>query len=158
MTETAAMKPKKAERDARVTQLYEQLIEIEQRLIPTGLHVFGRAAELKEKADLLRMVASFDRPEHGVRALPRLVGESLGFDCAVLNEGPSSETKELIDGIVFEALSRFCEDGAEHAAGWLKSKASVEVEDSLQTFKLLEKISEQLDSNHEIESLMRALR
>jgi magnesium chelatase subunit H len=147
-----------AERDRQLLFLAEQLIEIEQRLIPTGLHVFGGAAELKEKADLLRMVASFDRPEHGVRALPRLVGESLGFDCALLNEGPSSETKELIDGIVFEALSRFCENGAEHAAGWLNSKAGVKSEHSLQTFNLLKRISDQLDSNHEIESLMRALR
>jgi len=32
------------ERDARVLRLYERLVEIEQRLIPTGLHVFGRAA------------------------------------------------------------------------------------------------------------------
>jgi magnesium chelatase subunit H len=64
------MNPKETanERDARVMRLYEQLVEIEQRLIPTGLHVFGRPAELEEKADLLRMVASFDRPEHGARA------------------------------------------------------------------------------------------
>ena len=46
--------------------LSEQLIEIEQRLIPTGLHAFGRAAEQQERADLLRMVVSFDRPEQGV--------------------------------------------------------------------------------------------
>ena len=59
------------ERDAGVMRLYEQLLEIEQRLIPTGLHVFGRASELQEKADLLRMVASFDRPEHGARANPQ---------------------------------------------------------------------------------------
>ena len=54
------MNPKQTsnERDTRVMRLYEQLVEIEQRLIPTGLHVFGRASELKEKADLLRMVAS----------------------------------------------------------------------------------------------------
>ena len=71
-------KPNSIERDARVMQLYEQLLEVEQRLIPTGLHIFGRAAELKEKADLLRMVASFDRPEHGARALPRLVAEGSG--------------------------------------------------------------------------------
>src|SRR5438874_12559972 len=44
------------ERDVRVMQLYEELLEIEQRLIPTGLHTFGRALELREKADLLRMV------------------------------------------------------------------------------------------------------
>ena len=147
-----------ADRDHQVSFLAEQLVEIEQRLIPTGLHVFGRAAELKEKADLLRMVASFERPEHGARALPALVADALGLDPDVLSEEPSNETKELIDGMVADAISRFCEKGAAHAAGWLNSKASVKVEDSLQTFKLLEKISEQLDLNHEIESLMRALR
>ncbi|PYS23023.1 MAG: hypothetical protein DMF72_11340 [Acidobacteria bacterium] len=147
-----------ADRDHQVSFLAEQLVEIEQRLIPTGLHVFGRAAELKEKADLLRMVASFERPEHGARALPALVADALGLDPDVLSEEPNNETKELIDGMVADAISRFCEKEAAHAAGWLNSKASVKVEDSLQTFKLLEKISEQLDLNHEIESLMRALR
>jgi cobalamin biosynthesis Mg chelatase CobN len=32
------------ERDSRVLALYERVVEIEQRLIPTGLHVFGRAS------------------------------------------------------------------------------------------------------------------
>ena len=64
IAQTLAMNPKETttERDARVMRLYEQLVEIDQRLIPTGLHVFGRASELQEKAALLRMVASFDRP------------------------------------------------------------------------------------------------
>ena len=35
-------------------RLYEQLAEIEQRLIPTGLHVFGRASELQEKAEQVK--------------------------------------------------------------------------------------------------------
>src|SRR5918911_3514003 len=67
------------ERDRRVLELWERLVEIEGRLIPTGLHVFGRAPGGRECADLLRMVASFDRPEHGARALPDLVAEGLGF-------------------------------------------------------------------------------
>src|ERR1051325_559117 len=67
------------ERDRRVLELWERLVEVEQRLIPTGLHVFGRAAEREECADLLRAVASFDRPEHGARALTGLVAEGLGF-------------------------------------------------------------------------------
>ena len=58
----------KDERDANVFALYEQLVEIEQRLIPTGLHVFGRPSSAGEKTDLLKMIASFDRPEAGVRA------------------------------------------------------------------------------------------
>jgi magnesium chelatase subunit H len=156
------MKPKEdtTERDARVMRLYEQLVEIEQRLIPTGLHVFGRASELQEKADLLRMVASFDRPEHGARALPSLVAEALGIDGydALLHETSSSEARDLIDGIVVEAVQQFCRDGADTAAAWLNSRASVDIEESLPTFLLLRNIAEQLDSNHEIESLMRALR
>jgi magnesium chelatase subunit H len=148
------------ERDARVMRLYEQLVEIEQRLIPTGLHVFGRASELEEKADLLRMVASFDRPEHGTRALPGLVAEGLGIDCyeALLQETAVSETRDLIDSIVAEAVRRFCQDGVNAAVKWLDLRASVDCEASLPVFLLLAKIAEQLDSNNEIESLMRALR
>src|SRR5918993_5412531 len=67
------------ERDRRVLELWERVVEVEQRLIPTGLHVFGRAAEERECADLLRAVASFDRPERGARALPDLVSEGLGL-------------------------------------------------------------------------------
>src|SRR3989442_15735807 len=123
------MNPKETpvERDAHVIRLYEQLVEIEQRLIPTGLHVFGRASELKEKADLLRMVASFDRPEHGVRALPKLVAQALNIDSydELLRETAISETKELIDGIVAEAVLRFCEGGEDAAVSWLNSRAGV---------------------------------
>jgi magnesium chelatase subunit H len=141
-------------------RLYEQLVEIEQRLIPTGLHIFGRAAELKEKADLLRMVASFDRPEHGAAALPRLVAEALNIDSydELRRETSTSETKELIDGIVAEAVHKFCEVGTEAAASWLKLRAGVANEQSLPTFSLLSRIAEQLDSNSELESLISALR
>ncbi len=156
------MNPKETttERDARVMRLYEQLVEIEQRLIPTGLHVFGRAAELREKADLLRMVASFDRPEHGARALARLIAEALGVDSydALLHETSAGETRELIDGIVAEAVHQFCEDGVDTAVDWLNSKAGVDREESRPTFLLLTRVAEQLDSNNEIDSLVRALR
>jgi magnesium chelatase subunit H len=153
-------KPERTEREARVNQIYEQLIEIEQRLIPTGLHVFGRAAELEEKADLLRMVGSFDRPEHGARALPKLVAVAMGvdFDEEFRSTSPVNETRELVDGIVAAAVTTFCEQGSEAAETYLKSRAGVKPEDSLATFQLLTKVSEELDSNHEIESLSRALR
>jgi magnesium chelatase subunit H len=154
------LKQKQNERDTQVNQLYEQLVEIEQRLIPTGLHVFGRAAELKEKADLLRMVASFDRPEHGARALPEFVAEALGIDDyhELKQTNATSEARELVDGIVVEAVNVFCESGAEAAVNWLSSRTGKDAEQSRPTFLLLAKVSEQLDSNHEMESLMRALR
>jgi magnesium chelatase subunit H len=141
-------------------QLCEELVEIEQRLIPTGLHIFGRAAELKEKADLLRMVASFDRPEHGTLALPNLVANSLRIDRyeELLKENATSETRELVDAIVSEAVQEFCERGPEAASTWLNLKAGVDREKSFPTFSLLSRIAEQLDSNTEIESVLRALR
>src|SRR5439155_19497622 len=119
-----------SDQDNRVTRLYEQLVEIEQRLIPTGLHVFGRAAELKEKADLLRMVGSFDRPEHDSRALPQLVANGLGLDSEVLNESPTNETRELIDRIVTEAIARFGEEGADESVAYLKDSADVRPEEA----------------------------
>ncbi|HEX9545191.1 MAG TPA: cobaltochelatase subunit CobN [Pyrinomonadaceae bacterium] len=148
------------ERDARVMRLYEQLLEIEQRLIPTGLHVFGRAAELREKADLLRMVASFDRPEHGSRALPKLVAEALRiYNYEELLLDPSiSETKEVIDGLVSHAVQEFCVHGADAAADWLNTQAGVDREKSLATFLLLTKVAGQLDANTELDSLLCALR
>ena len=148
------------DRDADVIRLYDQLVEIEQRLIPTGLHVFGRHAELKEKTDLLRMVASFDRPEHGTRALPKLVAEALGIESydALLQETTASETKDLIDSIVFEAVQHFCRDGADSAVEWLSFRVNVDRAQSLPIFLLLANITKQLDSNNEIESLLGALR
>src|SRR4029077_15018196 len=71
---------KNDERDLRVLELYEKVLEIEQRLIPTGLHVFGRGSNDAELVDLLTMVASFDRPELGICSLPNLVAEGLGLD------------------------------------------------------------------------------
>src|SRR3989440_6806274 len=156
------MNPKEnsTERDARVMRLYEQLLEIEQRLIPTGLHVFGRASELQEKADLLRMVASFDRPEHGAHALPKLVARGLGIEGydMLRREASSNDVLELIDAIVAEAVKRFCDEGPDAATDWLNSRARVEKQESLSTFQLLMNVSEQLDSNHEMDSLTRALR
>ncbi|HKP48209.1 MAG TPA: cobaltochelatase subunit CobN [Pyrinomonadaceae bacterium] len=145
------------ERDARVLQLYEQLLEIEQRLIPTGLHVFGRAAELKEKADLLRMVAAFDRPEHGARSLPKLIAEQLGIAYET-NNASVGENKEIIERILSEAINKFCESGADAAARLLNSTIGLASETTLPTFNLLTTVAEQLDKNCELDSLGRALR
>lgn len=149
-----------ADRDHRVAELSEQLAEIEERLIPTGLHVFGRAAESLERSDLLRMVASFDRPEHGTRALTGLVAEGVGIDSyeELLQAGATNETRELIDGIVKAAIETFLESGTGAAAEFLKSRANVEIEKSQPSFDLLASVNEHLDSNHEHESLLRALR
>jgi magnesium chelatase subunit H len=148
-----------SDHDRSVTALSEQLVELEERLIPTGLHVFGQPGKLANHADLLRMVASFDRPEHGARSLSKLVAEGLGLEGYDETIVPgTNETTDLIEGIVRNAIDLFCKDGSAAAAKWLTSRANVEMEKSRATFELLAKISEQLDSNHELDSLTRALR
>jgi magnesium chelatase subunit H len=119
------------ERDKAVFALYEQLVEIEERLIPTGLHVFGRPSSPSEKADLLKMIASFDRPEAGARALPEtLVGDAVGV---------------------------FVTSGKDAAVSFLEEKG-LGPEDTRPVFDLLETLCTKLETNNEIDSLVRALR
>ncbi|MFN2515098.1 MAG: cobaltochelatase subunit CobN [Pyrinomonadaceae bacterium] len=152
------------QRDRRVMQLYDQLVEIEQRLIPTGLHVFGRASQTGERADMLKMVASFNRPESGFRALPDLVANGLGLSVrqtrgrlASVSEDEIKE-REQVDAIVSEAIKRFEDEGIETAVPWLERRANVTVNQSHPVFTLLEKISNELKTNTEIDALMGALR
>jgi magnesium chelatase subunit H len=119
------------ERDAKVFALYEQLLEIEQRLIPTGLHVFGRASSAGEKIDLLKMIASFDRPEAGVRSLP--------------------------ENLADEAVREFVSAGTDAAVRSLEQKGLSEAE-TRPVFVLLETVSTKLQTNNELDSLVRALR
>jgi magnesium chelatase subunit H len=114
-----------------VFALYEQLLEIEQRLIPTGLHVFGRASSAGEQIDLFKMIASFDRPEFGVRALPA----------------------EFVD----EAVREFVGKGSD-AAVRLLNQRGLTTEDVRPVFALLENVSAKLQTNSEINALVRALR
>ena len=117
--------------DAKVFALYEQLLEIEQRLIPTGLHVFGRASSAGEKTDLLKMIASFDRPEAGTRALP--------------------------EDLVEEAVRTFVERGTDDALAFLQTNG-LDAETTRPVFTLLETVTAKLQTNNEIDSLVRALR
>jgi magnesium chelatase subunit H len=119
------------ERDAKVFALYEQLVEIEQRLIPTGLHVFGRPSSAGEKTDLLKMIASFDRPETGARAIP----------------------EDLLD----DAIREFLTNGTDAAVSLLEQKG-LSADTTRPVFTLLENVTTKLQTNNEIDSLVRALR
>ena len=155
-------------RDQRVLELYEKVLEIEQRLIPTGLHVFGQSPGDRELGDLLRMVASFDRPELDVRSLPDLVAEGIGFAdyATLLKESAHSEQRlrerETVEEIVREAIARFLEHkhppGIDAAINALSERASLAADQSRTVFDLLAGICEQLETNHELDGLMRALR
>ena len=154
----------RADRDRRVLELHDQLVEIEQRLIPTGLHIFGQPSAAKERADMLRMVASFDRPEVNARALPDLVAEGLGLEYPrparkekALTEEEVRQ-REHVDAIVTSCIQEFLNNGVAAAVSLLHSSAKVSPEQSRPVLELLETISSELERNSEIESLLRALR
>jgi magnesium chelatase subunit H len=152
------------ERDRFVLALHDQLLEIEERLIPTGLHVFGRPQQGSPLADMLRMVASFDRPELGTKSLPGLVAAGLGapsYD-VLLSAGAHSEERlrerERVDLFVRRAIEDFLESGAESACLYLGREAEVDPRESAAVFALLERIRDRLAVNDETGALMRALR
>jgi magnesium chelatase subunit H len=138
-------------RDRRVLDLYEQLQEIEERLIPTGLHVFGRPSVANERADMLQAIASFDRPEVGARALQDVISEALGL------KEPRQE-QERVSAIVRSAVREFVNSGQEAAIILLKQEANVSEEVARPIFTLLESVSTKLETNTELDALVRALR
>jgi magnesium chelatase subunit H len=150
------------DRDRRVLELWEQVVEVEQRLIPTGLHVFGRAGDERESADLLRAVASFDRPERGVRALTDLVSEGLGLGAYEKLLGEKSEAgwrvRGRVDEIVRESVEIFLKESAASACVWLATQAHIAAVDSSKVFELLRGIREQLRTSVELDGLSRSLR
>ncbi|HEX6182263.1 MAG TPA: cobaltochelatase subunit CobN [Pyrinomonadaceae bacterium] len=149
-------------RDRRVLELWEQLLEVEQRLIPTGLHVFGRASGERESADLLRAVASYDRPERGARALTDLVAEGLGHGAYEELPADKSEAgwsrRARVDEVVRESVAVFLRDGVERACRHLQEQARVEPADSLKVFELLTEVRGQLRTSGELDGLARSLR
>jgi magnesium chelatase subunit H len=153
-----------AARDQRVLELYEQLLEIEQRLIPTGLHVFGRASSADDCTDLLYMIASFDRPEANVRALPDLVAEGLALgsyevlSAASRQNEVSLRAREQVDTTAREAIRQLLCNGSEEAAAWLEQTAHVARAKSRPVFALLAQVYAQLQRNQELDQLVRALR
>lgn len=136
------------DRDRRVAELHNQLVEIEERLIPTGLHMFGQPSQAGERADMLRMIASFDRPEAGTRALPDLVAEHLGV----------TASDEQVTEIVSRAVKEFVASGSDAAVTVLANDAQVAADLSRPVFKLLDQVSKQLETNGETQALLRALR
>ena len=147
--------PSETVRDARVLQLYEELLEIEGRLIPTGLHVLGRPSGSSEKTDLLTIIGSFDRLEHSARALPDLVAEGLSMS---KEESQETTNREKIDSIISSAINQLLVHGMDSATAKLSGEASVDTESARPMLELLAGVSGGLDTNQELDSLVRALR
>jgi magnesium chelatase subunit H len=154
----------KLDRDQYVLELYEQLLELEQRMIPTGLHIFGQPADAREQIDMLRAVAAFERPEYHTRSLPELIaiGLKLPAYSLLLRQCANSEIqlqqREQIEQLLDQAIREFVARGSEAATQLLQSTANVPIVESSKVFQMLSELRQQLSINHEMESLVKALR
>ncbi|CAM9566196.1 unnamed protein product [Laminaria digitata] len=63
-----------------IGKIYRRLMEIESRLLPCGLHTVGVPPTASEAIATLVNIGSLDRPEDGIKALPRIAAESVGRD------------------------------------------------------------------------------
>lgn len=70
-------------RDRIVGLVYKQLIEIESRVLPSGLHTIGKPPTAQEAIATLASIASIDRErknEETIKGMPRVIAESIGLD------------------------------------------------------------------------------
>lgn len=111
--------------DEYVAALAHELLLVEQRMIPMGLHVLGSTPGTAELTDVLALVAAFYRPVLAGDAtpapLPQLVAARLGWDYAALRDtikrDPDAQQRwERLDGIVKEAMRRLVDSYTQHAA------------------------------------------
>jgi magnesium chelatase subunit H len=84
------------QRDNMVGSVYKQLMEIESRLLPCGLHVIGKPPTAEEAVATLVNIASLDREEEGLLALPRIIANSIYRD---IEEIYKNNDKGILDDV-----------------------------------------------------------
>lgn len=94
------------ERDNIIGKIYRRLMEIESRLLPCGLHTVGVPPTSAEAVATLVNIASLDRPEDGIKSLPRIAAESVGREISEIYTNADNgvlEDVELLQQVRNEA-------------------------------------------------------
>jgi len=84
-------------RDDIVGQIYAQIMQIESRLLPCGLHTVGVPPSAEEAVATLVNIAQLDRPEDGIEGLPRVIAASVGRDINDVYRGNNNGVLEDVD-------------------------------------------------------------
>ncbi len=97
-----------------LARLAHELLQVEERMIPSGLHVFGQPPGREELVDLLALTAIFHRFKAGGKdvCLPELVARSLGLEYAALRERIATDLEaqeqwRQVEQICKEAIKQF---------------------------------------------------
>ncbi|MCU0491692.1 MAG: magnesium chelatase subunit H, partial [Chloroflexaceae bacterium] len=120
--------------DSYIATLSHELLQIEQRMIPLGLHVLGQPPAPAELVDFLTLAATFHRPETGDRkpetgkhagrstqgaTLPALIAAGLGHDYEQLrrelrHSREAQAAWELVEQKAKELVSLFVQLTMQH--------------------------------------------
>lgn len=65
-------------RDSITGKIYSQIMQVESRLLPCGLHTVGIPPTAEESIATLVNIAQLDRPEDEIEGLPRVIASSIG--------------------------------------------------------------------------------
>lgn len=90
-----------SERDLLVGKVYKKLIEVESRLLPSGLHTIGEPPTAQEAIATLVSIASLDRlndkGETETKSLPRVIAESVNRDIDEIYKNSDKGVLEDVD-------------------------------------------------------------
>merc|ERR1711971_326936 len=84
-------------RDDIVGKVYAQIMQIESRLLPCGLHTVGVPPTADEAVATLVNIAQLDRPEDKIEGLPRVIASSVGRDINDVYRGNNNGVLEDVD-------------------------------------------------------------
>lgn len=84
-------------RDMIVGKVYAQIMQIESRLLPCGLHTVGVPPTAEEAVATLVNIAQLDRPEDKIESLPRVIAASIGRDINDIYRGNNNGVLEDVE-------------------------------------------------------------
>ncbi|MDZ4718118.1 MAG: magnesium chelatase subunit H [Roseiflexaceae bacterium] len=146
-----------------VAALAHELILVEQRMIPIGLHVLGKPPSAPEAADMLGLIASFHSPRPDMRPLPQQIATGLGWDYRAIRDRLTNDTQaqqryERIEAIVREALNLFVHDHTYRSVDtFLAREANIKPGVLLPLWEYLADVQRRLMDEQELNGLMRGL-
>lgn len=160
--------------EEEVAALAHELIQIEQRMIPMGLHMLGQAPSESELVDMLALVATFAQPDPNLQPLPRLIASGLGWNYEWLRENlkldrTAQERWERIDTICREAIRLFVTERERHSYSvcptpqpsvhtYLQQTAHIKPGTLDKLWAFLDDLLTRIVSDQEVDGLLRALR
>ena len=160
--------------DAYIAALGHELIQVEHRMIPLGLHILGKAPTDTELVDMLSLVATFNPGKHPTQdvklpTLPALIARGLGWDYQALqrslkNDSTTQERWEQIETVMHEAMVRFVaaprtpQLDTRELDAYLQSTARIPVGLLVNFWSWLDNLLDRIIHDREMEGLLHSLK